>query len=286
MEDFETSDHAELDDIPLESDEDSAELLDVPVESDADGDVVSASPSTDAGNGEETGSEDWFPESNLPDIGGDEGTSSVDQPQEGDRPAADGGGEEAGPADARSSEGPGEIDQTRDDDKSSKEAEETEQPKEVNQEQPLEEGEAKKVETISDHKENSLDPEVQKELDTLQGKPCTELKAAVKEMKEQGQIGKDEEIEVHHLIEQRFIAQLQETYGKDYKVGDIPGVALEKKDHQEITDRWLKEIGRRNMKEELRTDTAKIEDLDRAARNVYTDKYTYLLNDALRVLGK
>jgi len=69
----------------------------------------------------------------------------------------------------------------------------------------------------------------------------------------------------HHLVEVRFAKTLQVAEG------DIPAIALTPAEHAKYTSRWLEKIARRNMDQPLRTDSAKIDDIWRAAQEVYED---------------
>ena len=69
----------------------------------------------------------------------------------------------------------------------------------------------------------------------------------------------------HHLVEVRFADKLKVA------PGDIPAIALTPAEHAKYTSRWLEQIARRNMDQPLRTDSAKIDDIWRAAQEVYED---------------
>jgi hypothetical protein len=77
--------------------------------------------------------------------------------------------------------------------------------------------------------------------------------------------GKGSNLEVHHLIEQRFTR----TIGM--KAGDMPSIVLTKDEHRAFTEAWRSLIGYDNYKVNLKTSTASKEDILNAAAEVYKD---------------
>jgi len=80
-----------------------------------------------------------------------------------------------------------------------------------------------------------------------------------------------ERMEIHHIIEKRF--------WKDNKIlkdifddaDDIMGVVLSRERHKVITQRWINELGRKNMKNHKEYSSITIEDLINASSKVYRD---------------
>lgn len=78
--------------------------------------------------------------------------------------------------------------------------------------------------------------------------------------------GTGSNLEVHHLIEQRFADLL--GVQKD----DIPSVVLTKDEHRKFTNAWMGEIGRKGSNAKTTTTTATKEDVLNAAKKIYKDK--------------
>lgn len=72
-------------------------------------------------------------------------------------------------------------------------------------------------------------------------------------------------LEKHHLVEKRFANTL------GVAADDIPSIALTKAEHEIYTQRWLAEIGRRNMDVPVTTQNATIDNILDAAEEVYHD---------------
>ena len=85
-------------------------------------------------------------------------------------------------------------------------------------------------------------------------------------------------LRAHHIIEKRFAGLLGKTEG------EIRSVALTQEEHQAFTNAWRREIGYSNSVGDLRTDTASVQDLWRAAQRIYRD-YPDLLQAAKQELG-
>jgi hypothetical protein len=89
----------------------------------------------------------------------------------------------------------------------------------------------------------------------------THSSQGIKPYSEQRKItaGHKGEIQAHHLIEQRFIAQIGGN------VRDWPSVVVTKAEHQAFTNQWLKEIPRGRG-----TRNATPEEINNAARKIYS----------------
>ena len=85
-------------------------------------------------------------------------------------------------------------------------------------------------------------------------------------------VGKDK-LEIHHILEKRFWTNAKDSRIKSMfeHADDIPGVALTKTRHREITNRWIKALGRKGMKDFKGYDKITIEDLYNAVGTVYRD---------------
>ena len=73
------------------------------------------------------------------------------------------------------------------------------------------------------------------------------------------------DVQVHHLIEERFAKLLNLDPEK------IPGIVLTKAEHQRFTNAWRDFIGYTGQKMSLTTKTASPEDVWKAAQEVYKD---------------
>ena len=78
--------------------------------------------------------------------------------------------------------------------------------------------------------------------------------------------GTGSNLEVHHLIEQRFAGLL------GVKKGDMPSVVLTKDEHRKFTNAWKEEIGYKGSNAETTTTNATKEKVLDSAKNIYKDK--------------
>ena len=85
-------------------------------------------------------------------------------------------------------------------------------------------------------------------------------------------LGKDK-LEIHHVLEKRFWTNAKDSRIKAMfeHADDIPGVVLTQTRHREITNRWIKALGRKKMKGFKGYDNISIEDLYNAVGKVYRD---------------
>jgi hypothetical protein len=86
-------------------------------------------------------------------------------------------------------------------------------------------------------------------------------------------------LQAHHIIEQRFARLL------GMNPGDMPSVALTREEHAMFTRLWQQQIGYDKwLSSAIRTSTASVEDIWRAAQEVYKD-YPTLLESVKKTLG-
>jgi len=87
-----------------------------------------------------------------------------------------------------------------------------------------------------------------------------------------------EKVEIHHILEKRFLPSNVKLTPKVEKilqrlghVDDMPGIVLTRKRHRTITNRWIKELGKIGMKDFRGYSNITIKDLINAAGKVYYD---------------
>jgi RHS repeat-associated protein len=86
-------------------------------------------------------------------------------------------------------------------------------------------------------------------------------------------------LQVHHIIEQRFASLLK------MNPDDMLSVVLTRGEHDKFTRLWQQAIGYSHwLSRNLRTDTASVEDIWKAAQEIYKD-YPVLLEAAKKTLG-
>ncbi|KRF27640.1 hypothetical protein ASG93_29290 [Paenibacillus sp. Soil787] len=88
-------------------------------------------------------------------------------------------------------------------------------------------------------------------------------------------VSKGTGLEAHHLIEKRFIYQINkglEAAGKNKIVeNDILSIAIDKDTHQKITNLFRQKIGYAYDNKTIRTDNAELQDIWDAVVDVYTE---------------
>jgi hypothetical protein len=72
-------------------------------------------------------------------------------------------------------------------------------------------------------------------------------------------------LEIHHLIEQRFIGLFK------CKTGEMPSIVLTEEEHQIFTNAWRSLVGYSNSNNNINTLTASVDDVWSACQRIYAD---------------
>jgi len=87
-----------------------------------------------------------------------------------------------------------------------------------------------------------------------------------------------EKVEIHHILEKRFLPsniklspEVEKILQKLGHADNMPGIVLSKSRHRIITNRWIEALGRRGMSSFKGYENITVEDLINAAAKVYKD---------------